>query len=940
MAQSTQFANPEALTRHQQTLDYGKKLIAHHDDQGLVLDTIPPAWTPFRAHLSEALDYVEPSEPKESIADGLVVACIIDENCGERTYLDSEIAIFEICNSASPAYGAEVYMEKRDRILKCWEQTWKSAASLVLIQAPGFPSQTVELGKQMQYAVLDHFRVSLIWTEENEDGEHVYMARLEKCNLQSKSWWTPRQSDPPAHREFLGQNGPFTCQPCSACGQRSPRVYKEAMLCLTKTCPYFCTSINAETSEGLVPGELTFDDGFLLYRSYVNSAQRPPFPLIRNLLNDLSSLTASALSHSKMLLRGIVCARCRSIVPKAYWHIWSCEECPPDDNRDYSSDPGTIDLEAIVPRTFVSYHGHPPLNFQVPRDLGQEIPKQYRDVYVVDKWTLHNGCQLVVLSPTSIFNEHKTGPNMIFTKVLKDANSGALRLHRHREQEPQALDDHYQSNWGAEYGYYGFQESLPLHQAPASVSAARGLLDDVANAELRNYSNNNAVQVLGFMQDQGLQWHTDGEGELGDTVLMLNLGGNAIFKLRLQKAHYSNENAFAPEGEVVRGAKNWEKAMKIKAMAAQGRRPTDADLFEFSHGQPNVGQSEAHIPLIHGSIVIMQGLMFSNYYEHCVETSGPLTFAVITRTVHEQQHEELLNTKYAINSERPNGPLFTSSYEDPGEVERSPSPETKAPIPIVVQHVRPRPAPMNRQGYLAQGHHRSASSESGGSSASSTKTITGAMRARLLDLKDGTDLTYEEIKEQEGWDCKTSAMSTALKRERDDRTQAGIYNPPSRNASPYSRSRRKPKPASEASGSGLPWTQEELDQLWELRHEDPPREHKEIAALNNNRRTEKAYREQMVLERKRRGGLPLRRTDRRTTQQRRTTLTATRERVAQRDQTPDFVPPVPQNMANVQQQQTGSHPGQGGYQTAQAPEEDEDGQPVVRRLRGSGQRNW
>ena len=67
---------------------------------------------------------------------------------------------------------------------------------------------------------------------------------------------------------------------------------------------------------------------------------------------------------------------------------------------------------------------------------------------------------------------------------------------------------------------------------------------------------------------------------------------------------------------------------------------------------------ELKIPLIHGSVVIMQGDCFSEYYEHKVEPKGPLRFAITTRLI-----DETFRGVCMLKPKRPNGPLFTGELD-------------------------------------------------------------------------------------------------------------------------------------------------------------------------------------------------------------------------------------------------------------------------------------
>ena len=254
------------------------------------------------------------------------------------------------------------------------------------------------------------------------------------------------------------------------------------------------------------------------------------------------------------------------------------------------------------------------------------------------------------------------------------------------------------------------------------------------------------------------------------------------------------------------------------------------------------------------------------------------------------------------------------------------------------------------------------------------------MKDRLLELKD-SGLSYKEIRDQEGWDWDESAMGTALKRYKDKKRAKGTYVSPTPSAGGSPRGRKAPQAATDARESGHPWTQEELDQMWEMRHQDPPVPYKEMAAMLGNKRTEKAYREQMGLEKKRRAGMRFgekvdKGKKKATVQQRRATLTQTRERAASRVGGDDGmgqeglpeIPPVP-SLPSLPLSNAGSLPSapivlassptlpeEGVQQVGILPSpteaggsaimidtemEDQDTAPLtVRRTRGSHQESW
>jgi hypothetical protein len=196
------------------------------------------------------------------------------------------------------------------------------------------------------------------------------MVRLQKHDLQRRSWWTPNQPPPPAQRVVLRPQHATLVEgmPCPQCGIPSPRVYKDNWMCLIPTCDFFwtptsATSIAAESSFNqqfigdIQPNPFEFDEEYLRWRSLYDRDQRPSYALVPNLLSLLQHLQGTQASQMRLLYRGIVCPNCANIVPKIHWHQWECSECR---QFRYTLEHVRIDLSALVSRYFVNYSGHPP----------------------------------------------------------------------------------------------------------------------------------------------------------------------------------------------------------------------------------------------------------------------------------------------------------------------------------------------------------------------------------------------------------------------------------------------------------------------------------------------------------------------------------------------------------------------------------------------------
>ena len=361
--------DPRLLDQHNETYSYGTEIIRLRQQQPVAIQVKPPVWTPYRNFLSEALEYVTKGEENECIQDGIVVSCIADNDCATRTYLDSEIIIFQIATGLN--FRQKNHESRKEKIWRAFKKNQESGTSLVVILGRNFPTWTINLPAGANYAVLDHFRVTHLWQEKDDIGNAVYMVRLQKHDLASQSWWTPSQPLPPARRVTLRPQGlPIMGgTSCLQCGLSSPRVYLDNWMCLTPTCEFFWTPnsagsiagasyYNQQLVEGVQSTHCDFNEEFLRYSANFDGAPAPTYALVPALLSYLERMNGPQPSQMRMFYCGLICHQCSNIVPKVLWHHWQCNEC----KWKYDTGNTRIDLSTLVSRHFVSFSGHPPFN--------------------------------------------------------------------------------------------------------------------------------------------------------------------------------------------------------------------------------------------------------------------------------------------------------------------------------------------------------------------------------------------------------------------------------------------------------------------------------------------------------------------------------------------------------------------------------------------------
>jgi hypothetical protein len=177
------------------------------------------------------------------------------------------------------------------------------------------------------YNVLDHFHVTDVWCEKY-NGIVRWMVRLEKIDLEGKSWWSAgTASDSPP--DFISPKALGLV--CSICNVRSKTIYKQGWVCLNAdparevigkhkktTCPAFFDFGNYVDDK-----TLEFTEEFLLERTQFQGQVTEP--LVPQMPNATDKDVIGALAFEESCRKGIVCPRCGCCSRRIYWEKWACE---------------------------------------------------------------------------------------------------------------------------------------------------------------------------------------------------------------------------------------------------------------------------------------------------------------------------------------------------------------------------------------------------------------------------------------------------------------------------------------------------------------------------------------------------------------------------------------------------------------------------------------
>lgn len=124
-----------------------------------------------------------------------------------------------------------------------------------------------------------------------------------------------------------------------------------------------------------------------------------------------------------------------------------------------------------------------------------------------------------------------------------------------------------------------------------------------------------------------LQYHDDGEKDLGPDIASLSLGGAATMHFRMKAKHWQPKGltpeTYNPELPVLPGSQAWKQRTKANDLYKAGRvaeyKAAKEETFNFLNGKTEKGKKNARVVLSlelrHGDMVVMHGDKIQEIYE-------------------------------------------------------------------------------------------------------------------------------------------------------------------------------------------------------------------------------------------------------------------------------------------------------------------------------------
>lgn len=163
------------------------------------------------------------------------------------------------------------------------------------------------------YSVLDWFHTTDVWCEIIE-GYKCWMVRLEKINLDERSWWAAQGTSAPSS-SYEHPKTPE--QECPKCHITSKHIYNVGWTCLQSDCASFF-----DIGSRVISTNIDYSPAFLSERTrYEGQALTPLIP--RVLPEKLSQAKRTGIEAIPK--NGFVCVRCGCCSRQLDWSSWTCE---------------------------------------------------------------------------------------------------------------------------------------------------------------------------------------------------------------------------------------------------------------------------------------------------------------------------------------------------------------------------------------------------------------------------------------------------------------------------------------------------------------------------------------------------------------------------------------------------------------------------------------
>ncbi|KAK3298414.1 uncharacterized protein B0H64DRAFT_353969 [Chaetomium fimeti] len=591
----------------------------------------PLVWADARGSLCEALPYFKAFKSSLHSANLVCQGFLIDQEADELDVFGTQVIISSVGGGRvkNPKTGTMIRAKDGDDAAPNTKAIPNAHGNKSLVAGhPFYPCCSPH-----PYAVLGYFHITDVWkekqiTEGSDKPVTVWRMRFEKADLAERSWWAPKSEKAVQTDALVDTSLKAPVITCAKCDTPSKEMFTAGWFCLNYGCEHYFVF---PTGAGVDIKGLAYTQTFLDERT----------PFVGEIPSVVPPITDSTGLHGteKSLRRGFVCPDCGCCNRRVYWNRWVCANKECEYTRDAPMLPYPGDLLQLENARFDekmrrirNSYGVNDNKENKPGFVDDPIATIYnRDClplsqtltlggYDVRQYYLPNS-DGKILGSFSIFSAKPeiltkpNGPDDLFqTLELTDIglrrNAAAVVGHK-----LEGYTRHFQQNFGAKYKFGVTVQSKGLDEAPDVILRAlqrliwaKQVSVDKSNAFICALDQNtigkhaivptdgdfNELLALGYMEDDKINYHDDGEHELGPVVAALSLGSPSTMRFR-------------PKGKT--------------GFLVPARRDRGKDSY----------QAVLEVPMKHGDMMVMVGTEIQKVYEHTVIPHGTRRFSLTAR---------------------------------------------------------------------------------------------------------------------------------------------------------------------------------------------------------------------------------------------------------------------------------------------------------------------
>ncbi|KAJ4298633.1 hypothetical protein N0V88_003664 [Collariella sp. IMI 366227] len=530
----------------------------------------PVVWAKGRGSLCEALPYFKAYKGSLHSANVVAQGFLIDSEAEEGDVFGEQVIISSVGGGRvkDPKSGTMIRAKDANdnaTNVRAFMAAHCHKEPIAIIAGEGHPLYPCQ--PPHPYAVLGYFHITDMWKQKviprgASKSVSIWRIRFEKANLAQPSWWTPQGATRP---------GPVTetqatVVPCGKCNTKGKQLFTIGWFCLNHKCEHYFTFPDGT----LVDLEgLTYTEGFLNERTHYARQVPSIIPPV---------LDPTGMHGTELALRqGFVCPSCGCCNRRVYWNRWVCENPACNYTRNapmqpyhaaflkeentkfemrmqtrretwgVNHNPLGLANYPIDPFATIYHRGY--LEYSQTLVLGGFQVRQY---FLPDSQGQILG-SFTIFSASDEVNCRPNGPDDLFrslerTDIGLRRNPSAVVGHK-----LEGYTRHFQQNFGARYKFGVSVQSKGFEEAPdvilralqrlawakeVAVTNANKLIATLdagkvwPSAVVPRDGDFNELLALGYMEKDRINYHDDGESELGPVVAALSLGSPSTMRFR------------------------------------------------------------------------------------------------------------------------------------------------------------------------------------------------------------------------------------------------------------------------------------------------------------------------------------------------------------------------------------------------------------------------